>query len=111
MNAGKITLLVLGSVGALIAAALLAGGGISLWVDTAKTDDDGYITSGAHEIRTTAHALVSDDIEIDTDAGWLFDDGDFVKVRLTGTAAESGAPVFMGVAPRAQVRAYLDSVA
>ncbi|MCA1677615.1 MAG: hypothetical protein LC777_01045 [Actinobacteria bacterium] len=109
MTGGKILLLIGGGIGVLLAAGLLAAGGVSLWADTAKTDRDGYFSSGAQSVQTKTHALVSEGIDIDADADWVFDDGRHMTVRVAATA-DDGERLFLGVAPQSDVAAYLNDV-
>jgi hypothetical protein len=109
MTIGKILLLIGGGIGALLATALLAAGGVSLWADTAKTDRDGYFSSKAYPVQTNTHALVSEGLDIDADADWIFDDGRHMSVRIAATA-EDGDRIFVGVAPQSDVAAYLGGV-
>jgi hypothetical protein len=109
MTIGKTLLLIGGAIGALLATALLAGGGVSLWADTAKTDRDGYFSSRAYPVQTNTHALVSEGLDIDSDADRIFDDGRHMSVRVAATA-EGGERIFVGVAPQSDVAAYLDGV-
>jgi hypothetical protein len=90
---------------ALAAAALLAAGGLVLWAD-AKKDDDGYLTSATHTFTTRDYAIASDDLDIDEDGpGDLLDDDLYGRVRLKVAAGER--PVFVGIAPTADVDRYL----
>jgi hypothetical protein len=108
MNVGRVLLVAGGAIGAIVAAGIVAAGGVSLWADSAKTDRDGYFTSGPHPVQTTSHALVSDGINIDSSADWLFDDG-HVGVRVAASPSD-GERVFICVARQADVSAYLSGV-
>jgi hypothetical protein len=110
-NAGKITLAVVGGVGTLLAVGLMAAGGLALWANAAKTDGGGYFATGAHPVATTSHALVATNFELDSGAGWLLDEEDLVRLRVTSSAIEPETPVFVGVGREADVAAYLDGVA
>jgi hypothetical protein len=110
-DARKVALSVVGGVGALLAAGLLAAGGVALWADSAKTDADGYFATGSHPVATGTHALVANDFEIDSGAGWLLGEDDLVSLRVTSSAIDPGTPVFVGVGREADVLAYLDGAA
>jgi len=74
-SAGRIVLLVLGSLATLFALALLAGAGALFWVQTQK-DPDGFFRTGAHNFATPSYALESDDLDIDEDVpDWVFEQG------------------------------------
>ena len=107
---GRIALVVLGSIAALIGAALLAGGGILLWADRTQRDDDGYLTSPRERFESNAHAIASEPIDLvssDPDvADWLLSDDVLGDVRLR----VSGENVFLGVGPSDEADAYLRDV-
>jgi hypothetical protein len=111
MTPGKITLVALGGIAAVVASGLVAAGGFFVWVDQAKQDDDGYLSTGTALVSTPTHALASESLDVDSDADWLLDDGRFATVRVSGASADAGRDVFIGVAPSAAVAAYLDGVA
>jgi hypothetical protein len=109
-RAARIALLVTGALSTLIAAGLLAVGGIALWADGHK-DSDGYLSTGAERFGTDTHALVSDNLDLDLDgAESLLDEGRLGTIRLD-VKPENGKRVFAGVARTAQVKSYLRDVA
>ena len=111
MNAGKIALTVIGGFGVLLSAALLAGGVSLIDGEAPGTDANGYYSTDAHHLGTPTHALASDGLNIDSDAGWLLDDGRFASVQVSGSSADPLKDIFIGVASRTAVAAYLDGVA
>ena len=64
MRAGRIALVVVGGLLALLAVAALAAGAILLWAHQSKRDDDGYYTSGVLQLATDSYALTAGGIEI-----------------------------------------------
>ena len=58
MSAGRVTLIVLGSIGVLFGLAVLAGGGFLLWADRTQRDD-GYLTTPG-QAASDAHQMVAD---------------------------------------------------
>jgi hypothetical protein len=91
---------------ALSAAGLLAAAGLVLWAD-GKKDDDGYLTTASHTFSTRDYAIASDDLDIDEDgAGDLLDDDLYGRVRLK-VEPHGDRPVFVGIAPTADVDHYL----
>ena len=116
MSGGRIALVVVGSLVALVALALLATGGALLWLDRTQRDEDGFFTSPTERFETDAYALTSDGFDIAAEASgedipeWLLDDGLLATVRVRATAADGGE-VFVGIGPEDDVRSYLDDVA
>ena len=110
MSAGRVILIVLGSIGVLFGLALLAGGGFLLWADRTQRED-GYLTTPTERFATSAYALTRTRLEVDTDgAGWVLNDSWFGKVRIRGESA-GGKTLFMGIGPEAAVAKYLGHVA
>jgi hypothetical protein len=106
----RIALIVTGAVTGLLAAGLLAVGGVALWGESEK-DGDGYLSTDSHRFAASSHALASESLDVDLDgAGWLMDREDVGDVRLE-VAPRSDEPVFVGVAPTDQVSRYLSGVA
>lgn len=95
---------------AIVATVLLGVGAVSLWGD-AQRDDDGFISTDREHVSTTAYALTSDDVDIDTDApDWLLEGDDLGTVRLSAQSRD-GKPVFVGVARTRDVARYLSGSA
>jgi hypothetical protein len=106
----RIALIVTGAITGLVAAGLLAVGGVALWGDSEK-DADGYLSTDSHRFAASTHALASESLDVDLDgAEWLMDSEDFGDVRLE-VAPRSDEPVFVGIAPTDQVSRYLSGVA
>jgi hypothetical protein len=107
-SAGRVLLVIAGSIVALIAAALLAAGVAGLVVDQVARDDDGYVMSPTHTYSTSTYALVSERASLDLSGpDWLADDV-VGTVQLRG---ESARPLFIGIGPAAEVDRYLSGVA
>lgn len=103
MKAGRVALIITGSLAALLAAGLLAG---AVWMLNANADSAGYIVTGDRRAQTITHAFVSDDLDVDSDFDWILDRGP--RLRVTG---ESSEPLFIGVARTGDVERYLTGVA
>ncbi len=89
-----------GAIVALLAAFVLAAAGLAIWADVDKRDGSGYLSTNAHRYMTSTRAISSDEVTIGTEIPkWLIG-----KVRLH---ASSGKPVFVGIARKARVDAYL----
>ena len=106
-NAGRIGLIVTGALAALLASALLAGGGAALYGQV-KKDDDGYLTSEAHRFDTGTRALATENLDVDLGAAdTLADDLGRVKIEAK---SNDGKPLFVGIARTSDVERYLHGV-
>jgi hypothetical protein len=109
-TAGRIALVILGSLAALIGAGLLAGGCGLLWADQTQRDDDGYLSTPTERFEASSYAIVSEPIDLveaDTEgADWLLSDDVLGDVRLQ---ADDG-DLFIGIGPTSDVEAYLRGV-
>jgi len=106
-SAGRVITVVIGSLVALMSVAGLAVGGVMLWLDQTQRDSAGFVTSDRESVRTTAYALVSENMSIEAGPG--------LPRRLIGDArvrveSANGGPVFVGVARSTDVRNYLNGV-
>ncbi len=101
---GRIVLLVLGSIAAILSFALLAGGCALVVIDQTQRDDDGYLMSPSRDFSTPTYAIVSERADIDVEGTkWAVD-------RFLGTVrirSKSRRAVFVGIAPAADVDRYL----
>jgi hypothetical protein len=104
---GRIILLVVGSIAALIATGLLAGGIAVVVVDQTQRDTAGYVVSPNRSFSTPTYAVVSRKLYAGVDGPqWVYD-------NLLGTIvlkSQSAKPVFMGIARASDVDRYLGSV-
>jgi hypothetical protein len=105
--------IVFGSLIALIAMGVLVGGGVAIWAHTTQRDEAGYYTAGPETLASDAYAITSDSVDLQFDArkggAWVpFDDVGTVRVAVTRT---DGGEVFVGIAPQADVDAYLQGTA
>jgi hypothetical protein len=112
VSGGRIVLLVVGTLLALIGLAAAAGGGALLWANETQRDADGYFTTSTERFATTGYALVSDQIDLGAEgetATWAGDVGDLVRTRVVAESG-SGDRLFVGIGPDAAVRRYLARV-
>ena len=110
VSAGRVILIVLGSIGVLLGLALMAGGGFLLWADRTQRDD-GYLTTPSERFATPTYALTRTRLELDTNReGWVLNESWFGKVRIRGESP-AGKTLFIGIGPQAEVARYLGSVA
>ncbi len=112
MSPGRILLIVFGSIGALVSAALLAGGCATLAVNEWSRDTDGFFTAGPERLDTSTYALTSEGLSIAEDVpDWLFGEGGIADLRIRVSPSEAGRAVFVGVGPQDAVDVYLAGVA
>src|SRR6476660_4495043 len=98
MSAGRVILIVLGSIGILFGIALLAGGGLLLWADRTQRED-GYLTTPTERFTTPTYALTRTRLEVDTDgASWVLNDNWFGKIRIRGESP-GAKMLFIGIGP------------
>jgi hypothetical protein len=110
VSAGRVVLIVLGSIGVLVGLALLVGGGWLLWADRTQRND-GYLTTPTERFATPSYALTRTRLAVDTHGeGWVLNDNWLGKIRIRGDAPGSKT-LFIGVGPQAEVSRYLGDVA
>ena len=104
LGAGRVVLIVLGSVVALLAVAMLAAGGVALW-GLGQRDGSGYFSTKSHRLSTPAYALASESLDVGPNLpGGI---GDFGSVRIR---AGSAGAVFVGIGRASDVQRYLARV-
>src|SRR5437870_12031976 len=100
---GKTALTTAGAIVLVLGALVVAAGGAALW--QTGTSDGGYISSGAHRFDTTSHAIITEGLKVDSDIPrWLI-----ARTRITASSSD-GKAVFVGVARKRDVDAYLAHV-
>ncbi len=106
-GAGRVVLIVAGSIAAVLAFGLLAGGCALVAVDQTQRDDEGFLMSPSEDFRTPTYAIVSESADIETGgAEWALDSFlGTVRIR-----SESERPVFVGIGPATEVDRYLAGV-
>ena len=101
---GRVVLVVLGSLAALLAFGLATSGAAALVVDHTQRDGDGYLMSPSKHLSTGSYALVSQPTNLGSDVTGR----DFLgTVRIR---TESDRRVFVGIARSAAAAAYLDGM-
>src|SRR3954465_4242360 len=91
--------IIVGSLSGLLAVVLLLAGGGLLWAVDAHTDEDGYFGTKPHLYSTTTRAIATHDIDLEDLPGSAAS----LRIRPEG-------PMFVGVAKRSDVQAYLAGV-
>jgi hypothetical protein len=105
-GAGRIVLIIVGVIAALIGLALLIGGVSGLWLNETKRDDQGYFNSSTERFSTATYAIATDDLDVGNDGPeWLFEAGRLGRVRIRATGQK---PVFIGIGRASEVSSYLE---
>lgn len=109
-TAGRVVSLVLGSLLVVGAFGLASGGAALVAADQMARDADGFLTSPQDRLASDGFAITSEDAHLHTD-GTLerLPDAVIGDVRLNFEQV-GGTELFVGIAPAADVRAYLADV-
>ncbi|MGD9739276.1 MAG: DUF4389 domain-containing protein [Bauldia sp.] len=110
MRIGKIIALLFGVLLAPVALGLVVGGIALLVAFGTLRNADGFLESDRYPLRSDGYALVSDDVTIAPHPGDWWPSNLVASIALSVTSG-SGAPVFVGVGPSAEVERYLSGVA
>jgi len=107
MSAGKIVLIVLGSLGLILGLALAAGGGLVLVAENAFRDAQGFFVSGTHPFARAGYAITSEriDLGVNPERG-ASQIGGIFTLRLR-VASSNGKDIWIGIAPSSDVDSYL----
>jgi hypothetical protein len=109
MTAKRIALIVTGSLAALLASALMIGGGLALYGDSQK-DSDGYLSTDTHRFEAGTRALATENLDLDLgDADRFVQTNDLGDVRVQ-VDSRGEKPVFVGIARTSDVERYLSGV-
>jgi hypothetical protein len=109
-TAGRIAALVVGVLLVLLSLPLLGGGGTALWADRTQREA-GYATTDVHDFSSSGSALATVSTELgSTGFGWLYSPGLLDKIRIRVTPSDASRPLFVGIAPSADVDRYLAGV-
>jgi hypothetical protein len=111
MKAGRVVMLVIGSLCALVGLGLLAGAGFAGWVNYQQRDGRYFITP-SEPFSGDSYALTTPRLDLMTGGG--VNDGVPVdlagSVLLRGSSTDPTKEIFIGIAPRAEVATYLAGV-
>jgi len=106
-GAGRVVLIVVGVIAALISLGLLVGGTALVVVDQTQRDDDGFLMSPSEDFSTASYAIVSDSADVDFGGSERAARAILGKVRIR---SESDRDVFVGIARDTDVDGYLNGV-
>ena len=109
----RLLLGVVGLTGILIAFPLLFAGGSLFWVDTALTDENGFVNSTVMEIEVDGFALVAGPTEVE-DLPKIPDSpialGEIATLRIQAENLDTDQGIFIGIAPTEILDEYLGGV-
>jgi Domain of unknown function (DUF4389) len=106
-TAGRVLLLVLGSLVGLVGTAMLLGGGAAIAIDRTQRDAEGFLMSPTTTFSSPSYAIESETIDVSVDGP------DWVANHLVGTVkirSDATHPVFVGIASEADASSYLGGV-
>ncbi|MGH3136992.1 MAG: DUF4389 domain-containing protein [Gaiellaceae bacterium] len=106
-GAGRVVLLVLGSLAALISFGLLAGGCTAVVVDRTQRDADDFLMSPSEDFATATYAIASERAELELGGAEKALDAFLGTVRIR---SDSDRPVFVGIARASDVTGYLSGI-
>jgi len=110
-SGGRIAVGVVGALLALIGFGLLGGGCTVLWANASARDDGGFFTSSPSAFASPGFAVTSERLRlVDGLPDRLSSPGDIVTFKARG-GSSNGKPLFIGIAPAADVTRYLSGVA
>jgi hypothetical protein len=113
MKAGRIVMIVVGALLALIGFGMLVGGAGATLGYATQRDDDGFFRTRDVRLATPTYAITSDHIDLGSDPGpadWLVDRGALGTVKLDLDPARPDDVVFAGIGPTDDVSRYLSDV-
>jgi len=106
-GAGRVVLIVVGVIAALVSLGLLAGGAALVVVDQTQRDEDGFLMSPSEDFSTATYAIVSDRADVDFGGSERAARAILGDVRIR---SESDRDVFVGIARDTDVDDYLNDV-
>ncbi len=106
-GAGRVVLIVVGVIAALLSLASLAGGTALVVVDQTQRDEDGFLMSPSKDFSTATYAIVSESADVDFGGSESAARAILGDVRIR---SESDRDVFVGIARDTDVEEYLNGV-
>ena len=106
-GAGRVVLIVVGVIAALLSLPLLVGGTALVVVDQTQRDEDGFLMSPSEDFSTATYAIVSDSVDVDFGGSESAARAILGDVRIR---SESDRDVFVGIARDTDVDEYLNGV-
>lgn len=112
LGAGRVTAIVFGAIGALLGLGVTTAGVIALAYEATQRDADGYVLAPDESLSTETYAITSEgvDIYLEDVPDWIVNAESLGTIRVNA-ASEDGEELFVGIAPEAEVDAFLADVA
>jgi hypothetical protein len=108
---GKIAMVVVGTLLALIALGALVGGAYGLWLYTSQRSD-GYVMTSSERFSSGGYALATRTLQISSDVPSFLYGRDWLgDVRIRGNSANPNRALFIGIARKNDIDRYLAGVA
>jgi hypothetical protein len=108
-NAGRVAVLLSGSVVSVIGVCLVLGGLALGLAHGFARDSDGYYTTGTERLETRTYALTVEDVDLGNETADLIPEDALGRVRVRAERP-GGQPVFVGIGRERDVDAYLRGV-
>jgi hypothetical protein len=111
MSAGRVVMVVIGSLLVLIGLPVTIGGCAGLVANETLRDDDGYFSTSTERFSSPTYAITGEDVDIGgADVpDWALGDIATIRLRVSNRAADE--PVFIGIGSEEDVDGYLADVA
>jgi len=110
-TAGRIVMLVMGSLLALLALAVIGSGAYGLWLHTTQRAD-GYVMTSSERFATGEYALATRTLHLSSDVPSFLYGRDWLgDVRIRGESENPARALFIGIGRKADVDRYLAGVA
>ena len=106
-RAGRVVLIVVGVITALLSLAMLAGGTALVVIDQTQRDQDGFLMSPSEDFSSATYAIVSESADVDFGGSENAARAILGDVRIR---SESDRDVFVGIARDTDVEGYLNGV-
>jgi hypothetical protein len=108
MRPGRIVVLIIGVLLVVTGLGVVSAGTVAGWAHLVQRDADGFVTSPSFDLRSDGYAVTAEHLELVVTPGEWTPWVDQVDVRFRVTGEDE--PVFIGIAPRAEVETYLGEV-
>jgi len=109
MKAGRVALIVIGSIFILTSIGLLIGGSVITAIDKTWKDQDGYYSTNKMELSADSAAIVTGPADFEIDSTWICPDN-WATVKIEAASVEPDQAIFIGIARTSKLNDYLEGV-